>query len=87
MATIESILHEKHVFPPGDEFVQHANVSGLEAYQALCNEAQQDYPAFWARLARHISIGILHSRAYWMKLTRYSTNGSTMANSMHHRIV
>ncbi|MCC7135014.1 MAG: AMP-binding protein, partial [Nitrosomonas sp.] len=53
MATIESILHEKRVFPPGDEFVQHANVSGLEAYQALCNEAQQDYSAFWARLARH----------------------------------
>jgi len=52
MATIESILHEKRVFPPNDEFVRHANVSGIEAYRALCDEAQQDYPAFWARLAR-----------------------------------
>ena len=48
---IESILNEARVFPPNDAFVQHANVSGMAAYQALCAEAEQSYEAYWARLA------------------------------------
>jgi acetyl-CoA synthetase len=52
MAAIESILTETRVFPPADAFVQQANVSGMEAYQALCQEAATDYEGFWARLAR-----------------------------------
>ena len=53
---IESILHETRVFPPADSFVQQANVSGMAAYQALCDEAAHNYEAYWARLARaHIS--------------------------------
>ncbi len=50
--SIESILHETRVFQPAAAFVQQANVSGMAAYQALCNEATQDYEGFWARLAR-----------------------------------
>ncbi len=50
--SIESILHETRVFQPAAAFVQQANVSGMAAYQALCNEAAQDYEGFWARLAR-----------------------------------
>ena len=50
--SIQSILHETRVFQPAAAFVQQANVSGMAAYQALCNEATQDYEGFWARLAR-----------------------------------
>jgi acetyl-CoA synthetase len=32
--------------------VQHAAVSGMAAYQALCAEAEADYEGYWARLAR-----------------------------------
>ncbi|HET7062608.1 MAG TPA: AMP-binding protein, partial [Nitrosospira sp.] len=52
MSTLKSILHETRVFPPDPAFVKQANVSGMEAYRALCNEAESDLPAFWARLAR-----------------------------------
>ncbi len=53
---IESIAHEAHVFQPSAQFVQHANVSGMAAYQALCTAAENDYTGFWANLAReHIA--------------------------------
>jgi acetyl-CoA synthetase len=50
--TIESVLHEGRLFPPAAEFVKQANVSGMAAYQALCDEAAADFEGFWARLAR-----------------------------------
>ncbi len=52
MGNIESILQEHRVFPPSAEFVKQANVSGMDAYKALCAEAERDYTGFWARLAR-----------------------------------
>ncbi|NOT67247.1 MAG: acetate--CoA ligase [Methylophilaceae bacterium] len=52
MSSIESILTETRVFPPSEQFKLAANVSGLEAYRALCQQAEQDYTAFWANLAR-----------------------------------
>lgn len=56
MATIESVLTETRVFPPSEAFVKQANVPGMEAYRALCREAEQDYEGFWAKRAReHIS--------------------------------
>ncbi len=54
MSNIQSVMHENRVFNPSDEFVARANVSGMKAYQALCQEAQDDYPGFWARLAREM---------------------------------
>src|SRR5262252_8461929 len=51
-ATIESVLHEDRLFPPSPGFVKQANVSGMAAYQALCDEAERDFEGFWARLAR-----------------------------------
>ena len=51
VATIKSILHETRVFPPDPEFIKQANLSGMEAYHALCAEAGKDLAAFWARLA------------------------------------
>jgi acetyl-CoA synthetase len=52
MAAIESVLQETRVFPPSEAFVQQANVKGMDAYRALCKEAEQDYEGFWARIAR-----------------------------------
>ncbi len=52
MSTIESVLHENRLFAPAEAFVKHANVSGMAAYQALCEEAEKDHAAFWGRLAR-----------------------------------
>jgi acetyl-CoA synthetase len=51
-ATIESVLQEDRLFPPSPDFVKQANVSGMAAYQALCDEAERDFEGFWARLAR-----------------------------------
>ncbi|MEO6351583.1 MAG: acetate--CoA ligase, partial [Burkholderiaceae bacterium] len=52
MAGIESAKQESRVFLPPAEFVKNATISGMDAYNALCAEAEQDYEGFWARLAR-----------------------------------
>jgi acetyl-CoA synthetase len=54
MATIESVLSETRVFPPSDAFQKNATVSGMDAYRALCQEAEQDYEGFWAKRAREV---------------------------------
>jgi acetyl-CoA synthetase len=51
-ATIESVLQETRVFPPPADLVKNANVSGMAAYEALCDEAERDFEGFWARMAR-----------------------------------
>ncbi|MYN01543.1 acetate--CoA ligase [Pseudoduganella sp. DS3] len=43
---------ESRIFAPPAAFVEKAAVSGMAAYQALCDEAERDYEGFWARLAR-----------------------------------
>jgi acetyl-CoA synthetase len=48
----EALLHEERVFPPAPGFVAQANISGMDAYNALCAEARRDPDAFWGRLAR-----------------------------------
>ncbi|ASU39616.1 acetate--CoA ligase [Herbaspirillum sp. meg3] len=52
MADIETFKQENRVFAPPAEFVKNATVSGMDAYNALCAEAERDYEGFWARLAR-----------------------------------
>ncbi|MDP1765345.1 MAG: acetate--CoA ligase [Methylotenera sp.] len=54
--SIESVLHENRVFEPSVDFVKNANVSGMSAYNALCQEATNDYKGFWAKLARELLI-------------------------------
>ena len=39
---------------PSEAFVKNATVSGMDAYHALCKEAETDYEGFWARLAREM---------------------------------
>ena len=52
MSNIESVLHESRVFSPSEAVVSQAAISGMEAYRALCAEAERDFNGFWARLAR-----------------------------------
>jgi acetyl-CoA synthetase len=52
MADIESLKQESRVFTPPAEMVKDAAISGMDAYRALCDEAERDYEGFWARLAR-----------------------------------
>ncbi|MFZ3003739.1 MAG: acetate--CoA ligase [Undibacterium umbellatum] len=43
---------ESRVFYPPAAFVANAAIPSMDAYNALCKEAEQDYEGFWARLAR-----------------------------------
>ncbi len=51
-SNIESMLIENRVFPPPKSAVKGARISGMAAYQKLCDEADNDFEGFWARLAR-----------------------------------
>jgi acetyl-CoA synthetase len=52
MANIESVLQEKRVFEPSADVVKAANISGMDAYRALCAEAERDFSGFWGRLGK-----------------------------------
>ena len=54
MSTIESVLKETRSFPPSEAFRQHATVSGMQAYNDLCEKANADYEGFWGDLAREL---------------------------------
>jgi len=51
-SAVQSTLVENRVFEPSAATVAAARVAGMEAYQSLCAEAEQDFEGFWARLAR-----------------------------------
>ena len=42
------------IYLPPDALVRDACVSGMDAYRALCAEAEADYAGFWARQAREL---------------------------------
>ena len=54
MSAIESVMQEHRVFNPPESFAKHAAIPSMEAYNALCAEAEQDYEGFWARHAREL---------------------------------
>ncbi|MBA4743210.1 MAG: acetate--CoA ligase [Azoarcus sp.] len=45
---------QARVYQPSAEAVSRARVSGMDAYEALCAEAERDYEGFWARHAREL---------------------------------
>ena len=49
--TITSLLDEKRLFPPSQEFRNQANVKTAEEYDSLVKEAEEDLEGFWARQA------------------------------------
>jgi len=52
MTAIETLKQENRIFEPSSAFVKNATISGMDAYRALCAEAERDYEGFWAKLAR-----------------------------------
>ena len=49
--SIDSILTENRVFPPGEDFTANARLKPVDV-DALYREAEADHEAYWARLAR-----------------------------------
>ena len=45
-------MSETHLYPPPDNVVKNAYVSGMDAYRKLVDEAERDHEGYWARLAR-----------------------------------
>jgi acetyl-CoA synthetase len=48
---IQSTLVENRVFEPSQAMRESARISGMPAYQALCDEADRDFEGFWAKWA------------------------------------
>ena len=44
--------HALKTYYPSSDAVAKARISGMDAYRALCDEAERDFEGFWARLAR-----------------------------------
>ena len=53
-SAIQSTLVENRVFEPSVATVARARISGMDAYNALCAEAEQDFEGFWAKRAREV---------------------------------
>ncbi len=49
---IESVLIEKRVFPPSDEFRSRARIASKKDYDKLRSDANKDHEAFWGELAK-----------------------------------
>ena len=49
---MEPLMNESRIFNPPADFVKNAAISGMDAYNKLCAEAEKDYVGFWARLAK-----------------------------------
>ena len=49
-----STASETSVYLPSAEFVKHAAIPSMAAYDALCQEAAADYQGYWGRLAREL---------------------------------
>ncbi|MEM5430385.1 acetate--CoA ligase [Cupriavidus oxalaticus] len=52
MSNIAPLNQDSGLFHPPVDFVKQARISGMEAYRALCAEAEEDYERFWSRHAR-----------------------------------
>ncbi|NES78644.1 MULTISPECIES: acetate--CoA ligase [Okeania] len=50
-STIESILEEKRLFQPPEQFAQAAHIKSIEEYKQLYEKARNDPEGFWAELA------------------------------------
>ncbi len=49
--TITSLLEEKRLFPPSDDFRSKAAVKSMEEYEVLYKESKDDLEGFWAKQA------------------------------------
>jgi acetyl-CoA synthetase len=60
---IDSMLNERRVFPPPEEFRSRARISSDEDYRRMCSEAEADPEKFWGKLASE-----LHWFEPWQKV-------------------
>ncbi len=51
-SAIQSTLVENRVFEPSEGTVKAARIAGMDAYNALCAEAEQDFEGFWGKRAK-----------------------------------
>jgi acetyl-CoA synthetase len=51
---IESVLHESRLFPPHADFIARAHVKGMDEYERMYAEAEDDPEAFWAGQAESL---------------------------------
>jgi acetyl-CoA synthetase len=52
---ITSVLNERRLFKPKEEFSRQAHIPSFEAYRRLCRKADKDPEAFWAGLAKELA--------------------------------
>ena len=52
--TITSMLDEKRVFPPPNEFSKKAYIKSMDEYKALYKKSEDDLEGFWAEQAEMI---------------------------------
>jgi acetyl-CoA synthetase len=64
---LETILREHRVFPPPEEFAQHAHVRSLAEYQKIYQRSVEEPEAFWAEVARE-----LHWFKPWEKVLEWN---------------
>lgn len=50
--SIESVLVENRVFAPPASVAATARIGSMDAYNALCQEAEQDFEGYWAKCAK-----------------------------------
>ena len=55
MIDIESLLKEKRVFPPAEEFSRAAHVKSMEEYRRLYDRSVKDPEGFWAEQAQALT--------------------------------
>jgi acetyl-CoA synthetase len=60
---IDSMLNERRVFPPPEEFRSRARISSEEDYRRMCAEAESDPEKFWGEVASE-----LHWFEPWQKV-------------------
>jgi acetyl-CoA synthetase len=64
---IDSVLQEKRVFEPSDEFRSKAHISSMEQYERIYQEALTDPEKFWGEIA-----GQLHWFKPWDKVLEWN---------------
>ena len=47
-------MSEIKLYKPSEAFAKNAYIPSMEAYNALCKEAETDYEGFWGRLAKEL---------------------------------
>ena len=51
---IDTVMNERRLFAPPEEFASGAGIGSMDAYQAMWEEARADPSAFWGKLASEL---------------------------------